>query len=116
MTGTANVGRGGNVELTHSLEDDGMDYAAVTVKVPGVTEVRAVGTAGGAALSRLPPPSPFAPAALACLSLPSCSPGVQQVPLMFTAKNLHIKVGWKGRQRELCALICRLDTVWRIPS
>ncbi|KAI7839389.1 hypothetical protein COHA_006791 [Chlorella ohadii] len=35
MTGTVTVGRDGNMEIKHGLDDDGFDYAAVTVKAAG---------------------------------------------------------------------------------
>jgi len=47
MTGTVTVGRDGNMEIKHGLDDDGFDYAAVTVKAAGSPgqggEVRALG-------------------------------------------------------------------------
>lgn len=47
MTGTVTVGRDGSMAIQHGLEDDGFDYAAVTVKARGSPgqggEVRALG-------------------------------------------------------------------------
>lgn len=47
MTGTITVGRDGSMAIQHGLEDDGFDYAAVTVKARGSPgqggEVRALG-------------------------------------------------------------------------
>ena len=50
MTGTVTVGRDGTMSLQHTLEDDGFDYAAVTVKAAGSPgqggEVRRAGRQG----------------------------------------------------------------------